>query len=501
MNAILTLPTFAPSLRRWEQWAALTMLAALLLNMLLAAAPPTLVQPWTTPTSAPIASDGAPDVALPPAPAPWLPAELQGKPEVAALRSAHTAAYDLGDGEIAQVMSQTPLHYQDADGVWQPIDPFFRKLGGRWLNIANSVRLDVEECASAARIAGDGVTLTWRPQALEVNDVHGASVALANLRSYGERQPASRSADGQTVRFTASWEGDVQDQWQSAPGSVEYSLRQAQRPQRWFWQPQPASLDLRANLVLHDGAKLVVDGQEIALADLTSPLVTRNSILIVGSDGQEMILHAPSTYEQDDPSVRVAGEYVLRAAAQPDVIEIRVRTPWAWLAAAERHYPVIIDPIFQMRGPTEAWLTHFAVDNLATPDLVTPSDNRIWVGRNRIGIWRGVVRFRIPRMPEGTVVDRAWLYAQPTGFFLAEDNPAVAQNGLSTKLALHTISDSAWLGGRLSGTPLTYNPDPIEPDEQAVTFVESSAPATGVRWDVTSQVSQWMVTAPNAPAW
>ncbi|HAJ35326.1 MAG TPA: hypothetical protein DCL15_06495, partial [Chloroflexi bacterium] len=142
-----------------------------------------------------------------------------------------------------------------------------------------------------------------------------------------------------------------------------------------------------------------------------------------------------------------AGEYVLRATDQPDVIELRVRTPWAWLAAEERRYPVIIDPIFQMRGPTEAWLTHFAVDNLATPDLVTPSDNRIWVGRDRIGLWRGVVRFQIPRMPEGTVVDRAWLYAQPTGFFLAEDNPAVAQNGLSTKLALHAINDNAWLGG------------------------------------------------------
>lgn len=500
MSTTLTLPIVAPSLRRREQWAALAMLAALLLNMLLAAVPPTLVQPWTTPVSAPAASESASTVEpLPPAPTSWLPAELQDKPEVTALRSAYTAAYNLGNGEIAQVMSQTPLHYQDADGAWQPINPFFRKLGGRWLNTTNSVRLDVEERASAARIAGDGVAVTWRPQALEVTDIHGASAALSSLRSYGDRQPATRSADGQTVRFTASWEADIQDQWQSAPGSVEYTLRLAARPQRWFWQPQPESLDLRVNLVLHDGAKLIVDGEEISAADLTSPLATRNPLLFVGSNGQEMLLDAPSTYEQDDPTVRVAGEYVLRATDQPDVIELRVRTPWAWLAAEERRYPVIIDPIFQMRGPTEAWLTHFAVDNLATPDAVTPSDNRIWVGRDRIGLWRGVVRFQIPRMPEGTVVDRAWLYAQPTGFFLAENNPAVAQNGLSTKLALHAITDSAWLGGWSSGTPLNYNPDPIDPDEQAVTFVESTAPATGVRWDVTSQVSQWMVTAPNAP--
>lgn len=59
MNATLTLPIVAPSLRRREQWAALAMLAALLLNMLLATVPPTLVQPWTTPVSAPTASESA----------------------------------------------------------------------------------------------------------------------------------------------------------------------------------------------------------------------------------------------------------------------------------------------------------------------------------------------------------------------------------------------------------------------------------------------------------
>lgn len=500
MTAILTLPTLTPSLRRREQWAALALLTVLLLNLLFAAIPPALAPLWTMPVSAPAASESAPVIEpLPPAPAPWLPAELHGKPEAPALRSAYTAAYDLGDGEIAQVMSQTPLHYQDANGAWQPINPFFRKLGGRWLNTANSVRLDVEETASTAHISGDGVALTWRPQALEVTDVHGASATLAELRTYGERRPATRSADGQTVRFDASWEGAVQDQWQSAPGSAEYTLRLAQRPQRWFWQSQPASLDLSVNLVLHEGAKLVVDGQEINIADLTSPRTTRNSLLLVGSDGQEMRLHAPSTYEQDAPTVRVAGEYVLRATGQPDVIEVRVRTPWAWLAAEERQYPIIIDPIFQMRGPTEAWLLHHSLDNLATPDVVAPDAANLRIGRDRIGLWRGVVRFQMPRMPEGTVVERAWLYAQPTGFSLALDDAAVAQDAFSSQLSLHAIDDSAWLGGWANGTPLNYNLDPIDPDAQWVSYAESTAPGAGVNWDVTTQVSQWMVTTPNAP--
>jgi len=500
MNTILTLPTLSPSLRRREAWAALAMLAVLLLNTLLAAVPASRVQPWLTTTNLPAASDSAPTVEpLPPAPAAWLPAEVQGKPEVTALRSAHTAAYDLGDGVVAQVMSQTPLHYQDAGGAWQPVNPFFRKLGGRWLNAANSVRLDVEADASAARIAGDGVSVAWRPQALEVTDAHGASTPFAGLRHYGDRQPAIHSADGQIVRFAASWEGDIQDQWQSAPGSVEYTLRLAQRPARWFWQPQPESLDLRVNLVLHAGAKLVVDGKTLTAADLTSPLATRNSLLLAGSNGHEMILHAPSAYEQENANVRIAGEYVLRATGQPDVIEVRVRLPWQWFAAAERRYPVIIDPVFQMRGPTEAWLLHHSLDNLATPDTVVPGATNLRIGRDRIGLWRGVMRFQLPRMPEGTVIDRAWLYAQPTGFFLAEDNPAVAQTALSSQLSLHAMHDSAWQGGWVNGAPLAFNPDPIDPDAQWVSFAESTAPGTGVKWDVTAQVNQWQVTGTTTP--
>src|SRR5690606_29977609 len=118
-----------------------------------------------------------------------------------------------------------------------------------------------------------------------------------------ERQPATRSTDGRTLRFAENWEGGLQDQWQSAPGSVEYSMLLAQRPALWFWQPQPESLDLRANLVLHEGTKLVVDGKTLTAADLTSPLATRNALLFVGSDGQELLLHAPSTYEQANPDV------------------------------------------------------------------------------------------------------------------------------------------------------------------------------------------------------
>lgn len=187
MNAILQFPTLPPTLHRREAWASLAMLAVLVLNTLLAALPTTIVLPAPAAAGdATMPGEGAAIDALPPVAAAWLPAEVQGKPELAGLRSAHTAAYDMGDGSFARILSQTPLHYQDADGAWQPVNPFFRKQGGDWLDSSNSVRVAVDDTFSTARIGIDGAAVAWHPQALELVSGDGDSRTLAAPRRPGE---------------------------------------------------------------------------------------------------------------------------------------------------------------------------------------------------------------------------------------------------------------------------------------------------------------------------
>lgn len=483
----------------------LLIILSLLLQPLLVALPRSLpvatnkaaVQPVTHPMTV------APAVVHPTrvaAPTYALPAALVGKPEVTALRTADSATFDLGDGQFARYQDSMPLHYQDGNGAWHPIDPAFVQTPRGWVNATNLVRTAVDQQRSAAAISAGGigetgVNLRWQPVGLAVVTPGGHAHTLATPLSDAATDAVQPQES--MVRFANHWSiANLQDQWQSGAGTVEYTMQLASLPALPWWQATPDALDLQINLHLQPGTTLHLNGQAVTR---NSQQVTRHPLTFVDASGAELSLLPPTTYEQANRTVSVAADYVVTVGADPAQIELRVRTPWAWLAAPERQFPVIIDPIFQMRGPTEAWLIHHGLDNLATPDLVVPSVQQIRVGRDRIGLWRGVVRFGIPRMPQGTVIDRAYLYAQPTGFSLAANNPAIPQNWLGTKLSLHEVTDSNWQGGWVNGQPLNYNPDPLDPDEQGVSFVESTEPRTGVRWEVTTQVSQWLVTDPNTP--
>jgi hypothetical protein len=481
--------------RSGERAAAIVMLVAMLLQTILPLVPAELfASAVSTPSTVAAETSAPPPVveALPPAPAYPLPAELQGKPEVTALRTSHTATFDLGDGKYATLEDTTPLHYQDADGNWLPVNPFFRQVDGKWLNDANTVHVEVDRSFSAARVGLTSAAVAWQPLAVEFAETNGGARPLAAPRDAAARQPATRSQDGQTVRFAGSWENDLQDQWQSRPGSVEYTMRLAARPAVTFWQPQPAALDLRVQLTLRPGTVLRVAGEPATL-----PVTTNQALSFVGPDGDELVLQPPVTYEQGNPAASVAGEYVLSATGKPDVVELRVRTPWAWLAAAERQYPVIIDPIFQMRAPTSAWIANYALSDTTVPaSIYASTGSRIIVGRAKNGFWRSVVRFQIPWMPLGTMLDRGYLYAQATGHELAARAPSVPQYALSTVVALHEVSHSNWQGG---GQPLQFDTNPIDPDQQWASHVDTADAQTGIRWDVTTQLKKWLVANPNTP--
>jgi hypothetical protein len=62
-----------------------------------------------------------------------LPADVAGLTEIVDRRSAHSATFaqagDAQDGTTyTSIFSAEPLHYRDADGNWQAIDPAFRTL-------------------------------------------------------------------------------------------------------------------------------------------------------------------------------------------------------------------------------------------------------------------------------------------------------------------------------------------------------------------------------------
>ncbi len=391
------------------------------------------------------ATPAAPTTALPPSlaapatddeptntPTTDLPPSIANKPEIVAARDLNRSAFDLGDGRTAVVQDTQPRNYTDATGEWQPIDPTFQAVAGGWINIHNTLQTSVAQSGSQAKISLSTVGVGWEPQALQLVDGVGEV-----LRTVAEPLPADsaqagiRSTDSQTIRYPKSWSANgLEDTWQLAPGSAAYALRLAAQPTPDWRTPQ--SLELRVNLHLKPGTTVQIDGKAAAL-----PLETDAVVSFVDAQGETLLLQPPTLYEEAQPSARQPGRYLLRMGSTPDTIDLRVRFDWSWLAATERTYPLILDPVFQTTSPFTAKVAHYSsffnfVNNESTSVLS--------VGTFDSNVNRTLAHFEMPIMPPGTTIEEALLAAVPNG--------AVRLNELGyyrDRLQAFALANSDWI--------------------------------------------------------
>lgn len=410
-----------------------------------------------------------------------LPSELVGKAELPMLRTANSATFDMGNGEFALLEDSVPLHYQDSAGEWQPIDAAFSEHALGWINNTNSLRSILDRQSSRARIGADGMGVSWEPAALLLTTKRGER-AIASPRADGAT--AIQSGDGRTVRYADAWSlSGLQDQWQSGPGQVEYTMRLPELPKVHFWQATPDALDLKVNLQLQAGTLFTLNGEAVAL-----PLETQEPLILRGKDGEEMILQPPFTYEQDRPGQRVAGSYLLQEGDKPGEIELRVRTPWSWLAAPERSFPVIIDPMFQMRSATSMLTWAY---NLNTMTGQIKANGPYALGRTTDAANRLLLRFAIPRLPSGSNITKGTLLVKPADIV---NLSYIKIDGLIGAVKAYPIKDGTgpW---RTNNNPNSATPEIVEasafaPGQQPLGFLRHGS-QRGLQWDVTSAVQGW----------
>jgi hypothetical protein len=490
-----------------ERLAALVILWAMLAQMMLPILPAPLPAPLIAlsqqqtepvvvapPVSAPVAP-ATPWTTAASAPAYPLPAQLQGKPEIVALRTGNTAAFDMGDGTVAILNDILPLHYQDAHGDWQPIAPTFTAVAGGWLNNANQIRIATAERSSAATIGLEQVGVQWQPASLELVGAAGETHSLATPHASVDASAASLKAGGTVVRYSDHWTLDgLQDQWQSRPGSVEYTMRLAELPESPWLFSSPQSLDLAATLHLRAGTSLLVDGQPAALR-VGEEVVTQSAIAFVAANGEEIILQPPVTYEQGNPQANVAGAYILRPTADPSVFELRVRTPWNWLAAPERSFPVIIDPLFQVRNESHIRSAIYKRDTL---EFMTNNTNigedLGTLGRGSSGADRMLVRFAMPVLPPNSNITKAYLLTAPNdiGNYVDEYAPLP---GIATDVTVHAVAETPqhWWESDSAAPSFDINA-PLPPGVQKMRFSKGEELPSYLTWDVTSAAQAWKRT-------
>ncbi len=447
------------------------------------AAAPVIPQPHTLPgpvapyvpvVQEPVAPLSADDVR-------GLPDDLVGKTELTALRTADSATFDMGDGTYALVQDTRPMHYQDNQGNWLPINPAFATVENGWINNTNSLNIGLSPRSSDAKIGVAEAGVGWEPQSLVAVDADGQTATLATVVPESEAASSQASADGRSVRYTGNWSDPaLQDEWHSGFGSAEYTMRLSSLPS----PDAPAdSLELCVYLHLRPGTTLQAGGEPVSALDL--PLETRDALSFVSAGGDVLWLQPPQAHEQRDPSVRVAGDYRLTAAADPTTIELRVRVPWDWLAAEERRFPVVIDPLFQMRSGTIVRAPGYE-EGSGFVDYYGPS----------VGLFRDVfhgydvqiqllMRFATPTQPPDTEVTAAYLIAVPTGGGASAKMPYLAQRVEAYEL-------DQWTNPHSASAPVYNVVGHIGTQWMSCSAGDPTNADRGVIWDVTNQVQKWL---------
>jgi hypothetical protein len=285
-----------------------------------------------------------------------LPPELEGLPELMALRSANSATFEVGEGQYKAIIAADSLHYQTETGAWEIIDPAFRlePETNSFIVKHNSVRSRAGLAEAWLSAAASETALHWQATRLGYVDGSGAFHALAETWPDGG-QVAEQLDEGRVLHYRGGWtEASLSEQFISAPDSVEHLLLLETTPRA---PGSPAWLELRANLRLLPGAGLWANGEQ-----QSGRFETAGTIEVRQADGSLALVLAPVlAFEMENPQANVAGEYVAWPAGDEGQWVVGLRTPWSWWGDAERRYPAAIDPTMIVKrtsggGGGLAWL-------------------------------------------------------------------------------------------------------------------------------------------------
>ena len=416
-----------------------------------------------------------------------LPAALTGKQQVKALRSEYSATFNLGDGSYVTLQDNQPLHYLDSQDEWQPIDLAYDATPNGWMNTKNSLTSVVGQRSSQAQLGNGQVGVSWTPQGVQAVDAQGQRHTLATPLKAATAAPGIRSSDSTIVRYVDSWSlAGLEDQWRNRRGGAEYSMRLSTLPEAGPFDP--TALELSILLQLAPNTQILQDGRPLRLpAAGEKPLEIAADLTFAGSFGQQLALQPPRAFEEGDTNTATPGRYSLRAGPAAEQVELLLSIPWKWLADTGRTFPVIIDPLFQMRSSTQIGFAYYEQNG----EHIATDEDAGWTAIGNLPgddnwIYRGVLRFQMPHLPSGSALTQAYLVATPNG--INRDNNVLAMN----IEAFAATNDWYTTGGEPlfdAGAPL---PLVLDEGDEYMTFSNGEKYHDRMVWDLSSLVPNWM---------
>jgi hypothetical protein len=457
--------------------------------------------PQPTPIAAPLASA----VAVKPAPIQAIrSADVAAKPIVSTslnpsstqapvnMNSAYARDLDLGNGDRAVMLAQTPINYQDERGDWHPIDPRFDPTAAGFANSRNSIDILAANNRAAFRLTKDDLTVGWQALGLIADPSGKNSVYLGQPITRSTILTGSLSSDGRTITYADSWTlPGLSDQIVADSGQVEHDLIFAQAP---AFPKTAAQLTLRARLRIV-GGQLYVGGKA-----QTGAFDTIDALEIRDAQGHAALTLSPARiFERAQPANGLSARYHVEPYDATDWV-ISMETPAQWWTAIERQYPIVWDPAFAIVKPTEiADVTQLPAQNDGN---WLPYSGLFKAGLGQNGS-RGMVKTFIRfnnlnqlTFPPGYQIQRAqFVIAPDDGWFNTVNG---VNTGANVLIDLHAVSGAwnpntvNWPGPAYDASPLcsrmyltVYPPGSPAATQPNVTFCDIQNGDSGI-------VSQWL---------
>ncbi len=259
------------------------------------------------------------------------------------------------DGAYQTVLSPVALNYQDHQGEWQAIDAQFQPEADSFSVEKNSIQTSVDNRRVwLSAVVGDTL-IGWESLAFGAAGAGETFVPLAAPQA-DPPPTAYRRQENQALVYEQAWDDDaLTEMLVSGPGSLEHLLILEQRPAQVDHAMK--FLELRARLTLADTSLLLADGKPARAGQ------TARELKILDAQGQPVLQFEPVlAYEQADRLASVEGEYFLMAGETPGEWIVGMRTPWDWLSAPGRRFPVALDPTMTVLKSTgyidgAAWIS------------------------------------------------------------------------------------------------------------------------------------------------
>ncbi len=397
-------------------------------------------------------------------------------------RSEYSKEFLLSNGLHMATVYAEPVHYEK-DGKWEDIDnTLVANIDGTYKNTAGPWEVSFPQSFGSSQsisITKDGYTLSFgMPQRLISGSNSGAVVMSADSTA----EPLA-TAQATTVTAQVDSKADLLAVKAEAehPETVLDKLSSRLTYEN-VHSDTTVIYDLDSNQVKES---IVLEKQDAALRGFRYTLNVGTMIPVLEEDGTilfyneaqtQIVMVMPAPYLLD-AAYEISNDIAVTFTGSNGIYTLTYLLPQQWLAAEERQWPMILDPVIQ----ADLEVTNIRDAIVCSKSTVSPYAGYLEVGylSNR-GISRTYLKYtEIPALTSADVVVGATMTMWQRYY-----------RSVSVPAEVHKVTGGDW-----DSTTITWENKPSY-DATVVDFVMGNS-AVGYQWDVTDIVQDWYNSGNN----